>query len=305
MKNLCIAAFMLAGPAIAYAYPEVVFNAESQCLSQLTGTGTRYVPPCSFTASTYYADRNQSYTSSALVQNGLFKTNFQYRFVCESIRPLSLRYTLSADLNAVSTSRITGSIGAEKNSIELTHDFSRASLVFDSLSGASGFQAIKPGCKLTVDQLVTYPEPRYYGQLASHLATLNNQFATLLGLATPSTDYLQLLSAIDNATSAFELLQFDLEDEFLLDVVNDSITQLTTSRNVLNNQCRSGSNTTLCSKEVANIRSFVDYRLSFNETNIRDLYNFVNEQSQWLSSYELGRDKTLLNSVAAKLRSQL
>lgn len=305
MKIILLAIASLTTSAYASDFPVDVFDASTQCTSRMTGTGERFVPPCQFSEVSLDSDQNTNYSNSSIVRSGLFKTVLDYSFTCESIRPLSVRYNLTAGVDASSSNRVSGSRSYENSNVELTHGFTNSILNFASLEGVTGFQAIKPGCKLTVQQLLTYPEPRYFNQLTTHLVSYNNQLKLLINIATPSTNHINLISTIDNTLSTLEFLQFDIEDEFLLDTVQVTIADLIESKSHLTNNCSAGSSSTLCSAEISNLRNFISNSLVFNEGRISQLYNFLNEQVSWLSGKPLGRDQFILSNGLNKLSSQL
>ncbi|ATC96212.1 hypothetical protein [Pseudoalteromonas tunicata] len=305
MKAILLASLTLTASTFAHAFPVEVFDASTQCVSRMTSTGERFVPPCNFSDMNVYSEQNTYHSNSLIVRSGLFKTALNYNFVCESIRPLSIRYTLSAGAGASSSNRISGSRSDESNTIELTHGFTNATLNFANLEGATGFQAIKPGCNLAVQQLLTYPEPRYFNQLATHLVSYNNQMKTLISIAIPSTNHISLINTIDNSLATLEILQFDIEDDFLLDTVQATMTELTAAKSHLTRNCSVGSNSALCTAEIANLRSVISNSLIINENNISELHNFLNEQVSWLSGRPLGRDLLILSNGLNKLKSQL
>ncbi len=304
-KFLLFSALLSTSSTVLASYPESIFSADDQCRIRPTSNGNLYVPPCSFTPNRHYSDTSPTDSSNSMVRNGLFKTQLIYEFTCASIRPLSLTYELRGGSNSLSSGRISGSRTSEKIYVELTHEKSNANLFLGSLTGATGFQAIRPGCNMTIDQLVTYPEPRYFNLIASQLINYNSLISNLLHIATPSTNYISIISSMNNAITAFEMLQFDIDDEILLDQIGDSITQLTSSKSALSTSCSANSNSTLCSQAIANVRQYLNGTVSLNESNIRDMYYYLDGHVSWLNSYSLGRDYLILNTALNRLRTQL
>ncbi|WP_105166999.1 hypothetical protein [Pseudoalteromonas sp. T1lg23B] len=305
MKALIIATLSLTSAASAYAFPVTVFDAEEQCQSRMTSQGERFVPPCQFSGMNVYAEKNNAYASGSLINNGLFKTMLNYTFACESIRPLSIRFTLSnADGSSVSN-RIAGSRSYEPSSVELTHGNNASVLNFSELSGATGFQAMKPGCKLEVQQLVTYPEPRYFNQVATHLVSFNVHLEGMFAQAVPSTGHTNLLTAINNTIASLEFMQFDVEDEILAAELQDVLSDLSSTKTYLESNCGTGSYSSLCTAQLANLRSSLSAALYVNESNISQLYNFLNSQTAWLANKYVGRDRTILQNAVSKLRTKL
>ncbi|MBQ4850571.1 hypothetical protein [Pseudoalteromonas sp. MMG012] len=305
MKMLLLATLSLTGATLAQAAPVEVFNADTQCASRMTGTGERFVPPCQFSSHNMTADRNTAYSSDGLVRNGSFKTILNYNFVCESLRPLSVRYTLSAGSDASETNRIAGSRIDEINTLSMVHGNHDADLVFNGLDGVLGFQAIKPGCQLNVNQLLTYPEPSYFGQLASHLVTHNGVIKSLVSIAQPSTNSVQLISSIDNTLDLLSNLTFDIEDPIFLDQITTAQADLERSKAVFTNNCRAGSSSSLCTVELARLRQVLQGNLSWNEAGIRSLHTYLSEQTRWLSGQSIGRDALVLTNAVNRLRSRL
>lgn len=305
MKALLLATLSLTGATLAHASPVEIFNAETQCASRMTGTGERFVPPCQFSSSSFTADRNTAHSNTALVANGSFKTAMSYNFVCHSLRPLSMRYTLSAGADATETNRIAGSRYLEENSLSMTHGNQAAELTFNGLSGATGFQAIKPGCKLIVNQLVTYPEPRYFNQLSSHLVSFNGLLTTLIGIAQPGTNTINLISTIDNTVLLLENLIFDLDDPIFADQIQSSIDDLNEAKDFFTSNCGTGSSSSLCSSEMARLRQVLQSYLDWNELQISELYTYLSTQENWLSGKSIGRDGLILSNAVNRLRSRL
>lgn len=289
----------------ANALPLDVFDAEQQCQLRTTSQGARYVPPCQFLGTTVYAGKNNNYLQGDLIEGGLFKTILNYTFTCESLRSLSIRFNLSnADGSSVSN-RIAGSRIYEPSSVELTHGNNDSVLYLEELSGATGFQAMKPGCKLTVDQLVTYPEPRYFNQIAQQLVSFNTHLELLFSQAIPSTGHTNLLYAINNTIATLEYMQFDIEDDILAEELRYILDDLSSTKTYLESNCGSGSYSHLCTAQIANLRSSLTSALSINEDNIAQLYNFLNSQTTWLASKYIGRDQTILQNAVKKLKTRL
>lgn len=307
MNKYVTASLILLGVAAgaAHSAPTQVFNANTQCNSRLTTTGQVYVPPCQFSYSQTDADSNDSYSSNSMIQSALFKTKLTYDFVCDSIRPLTFNYKLKAGAQAEINGRMAGSRVSEKANLELTHDKNLATLLIDNMQGATGFQAIKPNCRLTVDKLVTYPEPAYFNLLAGNIAQYNTELKNLVRLTSTSTDYALVINSIDSAISTMEMLQFDNDDALLLELLTASIDQLKASRLTLANQCGSGSQSSYCQAEIARLRGYLSGSISSNENNIRALVTYLEAQTNWLGSYALGRDEQVLRQAYSKLKNQL
>jgi len=305
-KPVLTSLLLLAGIAgNAHSAPIEVFNANTQCNSRMTSTGLAYVPPCQFSSRQQDADSNDSYSYNPMIQSALFKTKLTYDFVCDSIRPLTFNYRLRGNAQAEINGRLAASRTSEKANLELTHDKNVASLLIDNMQGATGFQAIKPNCRLTIDKLVTYPEPAYFNLLASTIAQYNNELKALVRLTSTSTDYALVINSISSAISTMEMLQFDNDDELLLQFLTASIDQLKSSRDTLSNQCGSGSQSSYCQAEIARLRSHLSSSISSNESNIRALVTYLEAQTSWLSSYTLGRDEQVLRQAYSKLKSLL
>lgn len=296
---------MLLSAGQVQAAAEEMFNANQQCKLRQTSTGDVYAPPCQFNARVKEADANHGYVNHSMVRAALFKTQLDYDFVCDSIRPLSVSYQLKAGEHAQSNGRIAGSKQSSNNHLELTHEFATASLTIDGLQGAAGFQAIKPGCRLVVTQLVSYPEPTYFNLLANNLASYNAQLQNLVRLTSTSIDYLQLITSIDNAVAVLEMLQFDNEDELLLAMLVASIDQLKQSKQTLSNQCGGGSQSSYCSAEIGRLRDALASSISSNESNIRHLIAYLENQIAWLNNHTIGRDLLVLRQAYSRLKTLL
>ncbi|KZN57501.1 hypothetical protein N473_06345 [Pseudoalteromonas luteoviolacea CPMOR-1] len=305
MKALLLATLSLTGTAAAHAFPVEVFNAEQQCQSRTTSTGERFLPPCNFSGKSIFAQKSNSYANGSIIENGLYKTLLNYTFECESMRPLSVRYTLSNGDGSSVSNRIAGSRTYEPNSIELTHGNQDSVVSFSSLDGATGFQAMKPGCKLEVQQMVKYPEPRYFSAVASHLVSFNLHLERMASLAVPSTGHTNLLAAIDNTVATLEFMQFDIEDEILAEDLRVILEDLTSTKTYLEANCGSGSYSSLCTQQLANLRGAVTSALSSNEIDIAQLYNYLNSQANWLADKYVGRDRSIIQGAVNKLSTRL
>lgn len=307
MSKYVSATLLLLGVAASHAHsaPTQVFNANTQCNSRMTTTGLVYVPPCQFNSVQTDADSNNSHSYNAMIEAASFKTKLTYDFVCDTIRPLTFGYKLKAGEHAEINGRMAGSRNSEKANLELTHSKNVATLLIDNMQGASGFQAIKPNCRLTVDTLVSYPEPAYFNLLASNVSQYNIELKNLVRLTSTSTDYALVINSIDSAISTMEMLQFDNDDPLLLEFLTASIDQLKASRQTLSNQCGSGSQSSYCQAEIVRLRSALSVSINNNESNIRALVTYLETQLAWLANYQLGRDETVLNQAYSKLKRQL
>ena len=132
---------------IAQAETTVLFDAKEQCKARQTTQGMRYIPPCTLPDTEFsfsYSGDNDN-----LVQTPALIVIFQ----CESMRPLSFSYQLHREGNVISTGNIEGSRNIDQAKSTFSLDKSSVDYTFKltELNGARGFQAIKPGCKLTVD----------------------------------------------------------------------------------------------------------------------------------------------------------
>ncbi|AXQ98400.1 hypothetical protein CBQ28_11885 [Pseudoalteromonas sp. GCY] len=303
MSKYLLAGLLLSGgmSVHANATEQTIFDANTMCTAKQTTEGTRYFPPCAYSPTQVYAEQELSYSSPSIVRNGLFKTAIEYTFQCESIRPLSLRYSVESDGVASISNRISGAASSELNTIPLTHGFSNSYISFEAMSGITGFQAIKPGCKLVVSKVVTYPEPTYFNQVASSLSSWNSTLSTMINISTPSTGYLTLLNSIDNTLDTLEFVLFEVEDPITIEQLNSDISQLRASKQILEQNCRAGTSAQLCTAELANIRSYANSSILLNEMKAQDLYRYINSQVNWLADKSIGRDYSMLSLVKNKL----
>ncbi|WP_440056732.1 hypothetical protein ACSLBF_17780 (plasmid) [Pseudoalteromonas sp. T1lg65] len=302
MKALLFAALSLTSSAVAYAYPKVVFNAEDQCQSRTTLLGERFIPPCSFSGMDLEPLKSDAYSNSYIVTNGRFKTVLNYTFMCESSRSLSVRYTLASADGSSSSNRIAGSRTLESQSIELTHGDSQTALYFEALDGATGFQAMKPGCKLEVQQFVSYPDPYYFGAVAQDLSSMNWYLGNLVRIAVPGSGHSDLLASINDAIAVLQDIVDFSEDEITRDMASETLNDLNTRKSYLQHSCSAGSTSTLCTSQMANLRNALSYDIRSNEIAMSDLAGYLEAQISFLQDKEIGRDLTNLIRAKSQLR---
>ncbi|ODB35631.1 hypothetical protein BB427_03255 [Pseudoalteromonas sp. BMB] len=302
MKVLLFATLSLTSSVVAYAYPQVIFNAEDQCQSRTTSLGERFIPPCEFRGMSLEPLKNDAYSNSSIVSNGRFKTVLNYTFMCESLRSLSVRYTLSSADGSSSSNRIAGARTHEPQSIELTHGNSQTALNFEALDGTAGFQAIKPGCQLEVQQLVTYPEPYYFDAVARDLKSMNGYLSHLVSIAVPTSGHNDLLASINDAIIVLEELAEFSEDEITKGTASEIVSDLNTRKRYLQQYCGAGSTSTLCTSQMANLRNALLNDIRSNEITMSDLSNYLGTQISFLQDKNIGRDLTTLKRAKSNLR---
>jgi len=131
---------------VAQAESTVLFDVKEQCKARQTTQGVRYTPPCTVPSDGF------SFSIARDNDNTIGTPALTVTFQCESMRPLSFSYQLSKEGNVISTGELAGSTDLEHAQSIFSLDKSPAEYIFQltKLNGASGFQAIKPDCKLTI-----------------------------------------------------------------------------------------------------------------------------------------------------------
>lgn len=128
-----------------------VFDVAEQCQVRKTTQGDRYVAPCTIPGSTDLSNRQQLPDVLKTLANS---SELNYDFSCESLRPFSLNYQILSEGKVVQQGSLSPQTATAK--LVLTNLSDDSQFVVTGYNGLAGFQAIKPGCKLTLqtDELI-------------------------------------------------------------------------------------------------------------------------------------------------------
>lgn len=299
LATLMLAALANTGQAHA---ADVIFDASQDCQARDTTQGVRYVPTCNFQANQVLTPETYGSANSFLASAN-FKTTVNYEFNCESLRPLSISYALMGDGAEKVTGNIAGSTSGNVDVNSVVHGYQQGALKLKSLNGAVGFQAIKPGCQMRVEALMSYPDPSYFKALVSGMKQLDATLAFLASVATPSADYVTAINAIDN-TKTMLIFQRDMAfDPLMADMIQTTINELTAARNTLASNCSANSSSSYCSQALANTRDAIAGLVSSNDSDMSTVKNYLSTQVAWLSgsSADLRGDEALLREALNQL----
>ncbi|WDE11287.1 hypothetical protein [Thalassomonas haliotis] len=135
----------------AQAETIVLFDADKQCHSRETGKGIRYTPPCSLTETEFVFTLAEDNTRDIKTSAGTQKLDLNFH--CESLRPLSIEYQISQQANIITSGKLapTQNNHNAHSSLSMSEPAGDYRLTLLKINGMKGFQAIKPGCRLTLE----------------------------------------------------------------------------------------------------------------------------------------------------------
>jgi len=136
------ASFFIVNPVSAESI--TLFDAKEQCRALETTEGVRYIPPCTL------PDSEFSFTVDSSSKDIDPNPSLAVYFQCTTLRPLSFRYQLSRNGDVFSTGNMEGSREIEQAQSSFSLGRTPANYTFKliQMDGATGFQAIKPDCKV-------------------------------------------------------------------------------------------------------------------------------------------------------------
>jgi len=160
----------------AQAQEVTVFDAAEQCQVRATSTGDRYIPPC--TVPNVGINLSAGQLPDALKSLGN-SSSISYNFSCESLRPFSIQYQIMDRGQLVQQGSLSPQASTAK--IELNDLSGDSQFMLTGYNGLIGFQAIKPGCQLT---LLTNELPD-----SQHINILQNILVAQAKVVKPLLDY--------------------------------------------------------------------------------------------------------------------
>lgn len=124
----------------------VLFDAEEHCQARSTSTGVLYVPPCKLPSKEFSFNSTKG---TDISQQASLVTYFQ----CHSLRPLSLKYQLTRSQKVIMEGNLAATryLDNAKSTFPLESSSDSYHFALTKLEGATGFQAMKPGCKFIVE----------------------------------------------------------------------------------------------------------------------------------------------------------
>lgn len=144
LRSLSLVVGLLAAVQIQ-AKEVTVFDVAEQCQVRETTQGDRFVAPCTIPGSTDLSNRQQLPDVLKTLANS---SELNYDFSCESLRPFSLNYQILSEGKAVQQGSLSPQTSTAK--LQLANLSGDSQFVVTGYNGLAGFQAIKPGCKLTL-----------------------------------------------------------------------------------------------------------------------------------------------------------
>ncbi|WP_299939582.1 hypothetical protein [uncultured Microbulbifer sp.] len=284
--------FLFVIPLVTQASPVTLFDAEQNCIARNTENGIRYIPPCSFTPKTIFPQQHKVEIENKELLNGLFKSNLSFTFGCESLRPLSISYEVSDNNEPVITNTVSAIKNQDDQVINFNHKYDSATFSTQEIIGAIGIQAIKPDCKMTVSNFISYPDPEYYTLLGNSLINVDKLLKNIFSATNPDMDYATAVGVIDNSILLLSFLrpQSDIITKIL---INKTISDLLTAKDTLSQACGAGSSAQLCSAAIAETRSIIQTESISNEIKIIELSQYLEEQINWLTLQEIIRESEL------------
>ncbi len=130
----------------------VLFDVKEQCRSVDTTQGVRYLTPCSLPDKPF-----TFHVGAPTEENDYNRENLKVDFHCESIRPLSMDYQITHSDQVTHNASIAPSINQDEITASFTLSESSDEYTFEltAINGNTGFQVMKPGCKLEVSTSAT------------------------------------------------------------------------------------------------------------------------------------------------------
>lgn len=131
--------------------PTVLFDVEKHCRSVETTQGVRYLPPCSLPDSSF-----NFVVTAPNEDNDYNNGNLVVDFYCESLRPFTIDYQITQGQDLYRDSELVPSSDKDnaKSTFSLNESEHAYSFKLTNLN-TGGFQAMKPGCKVTVSTSAT------------------------------------------------------------------------------------------------------------------------------------------------------
>ncbi|WP_444924244.1 hypothetical protein ACJJH9_02970 [Microbulbifer sp. DLAB2-AF] len=307
MRKIQLTLFIaLSIPSLSNAYPVSLFDAEQSCQARDTTTGVRYIPPCDFTPQTLLPAQEKVTIENSNLLEGSFKSALSFSFSCETLRPLSIAYIATDDDAELIISDAPAKKSEEDFFLSFNHQYDGAKFSTRELVGATGFQAIKPGCELIVNDFISYPDPEYYHLLSSSLINVDKLLKNIFSLTNPSMDYVTSLGLIDNSLLMLSFLrpQADWLTRFMIDQTTFGLIE---AKNTLTQDCGADSNTRLCTSAISNTRDAIYQESIKNEKNIIILSKYIKAQVDWLGyqSIDVENDRQKLEATLNDLADQL
>ena len=143
LKSISLLVALIAGAQVQ-AKEVTLFDAAEQCQVRSTSQGDRYVAPCSLPDALDLSRDGQLPDVMKSLSNN---SQLSYNFSCESLRPFSLDYQVISAGQVVKQ----GSLSPKQSSIEFGDLTGDSQFAITGFNGLVGFQALKPGCQLTVN----------------------------------------------------------------------------------------------------------------------------------------------------------
>ncbi|WDE05401.1 hypothetical protein SG34_000160 [Thalassomonas viridans] len=300
IASILLSTMVYSGNATA---SEVIFDAARDCQARNTTTGIRYVPACDFQARQITPDVYNNIADVSLIGAPNFKTMLNYDFTCESLKPLSISMAMVGDGIEKLSTTLAGKASSSTDVASITHGFMQSQLNLNSLNGAIGFQAIKPGCQMTVEALVSYPEPDYLSAVSNGIKQMDGTLATILSFTTPTTEYINAIGYLQLGISLLVAQQqtFDLTDlgeALMYDLYQETIDNMETAMNSLTVNCQN-SGSSYCTQALADTRNTLAQLISLNDQKLDQMKTFVGGQLSWLNgqSVDLRGDLSKLQNV--------
>lgn len=284
----------------------IAFDAARDCRAQNTTTGIRYVPPCDFNPQVIEPDQHKVLASAADLTRGLFKSTAFYSFNCESLRPLSLTYTIRENDVIVEIGNVAAAATPALLKNSITHSYDAAAFAIESLQGLSGIQALKPGCSMRVESFASYPEPEYFKLMANSQINVDNLLKNIFASTQPDMSYATALGAIGNAQLLLSFLR-PQSDPLTQGMIDITVQSLIDAESILAQQCQADSTTLLCSQAIANTRATLLAEIIGNEQRLIELRDYLASQVNWLAAQpqDLSTETEKLQSAWESLQQQL
>lgn len=283
---------------------DVIFDAARDCQARNTSTGIRYVPACAFQNNQQLTpDSFNNLSDISLFGAPNFKTTLNYDFTCVSLKPLSISFAMEGDGTNKLTSTIAGKSSSASDVASITHSFMQSKLKLISLNGVTGFQAIKPGCLMTVDALVSYPEPEYLSAVVNGIKQMDGTLATILNFTTPTTEYINAIGYLQLGISLLVAQQqtfdqTDLGEALMYQLFQQTIDSMETAMDSLTVSCQN-SGSSYCTQALANTRNTLSQLIDHNDSKLDQMKTFIDGQLNWLNgqSVDLRGDLSKLQNV--------
>lgn len=302
--NVLFLGFFL--PICCDASPIIIFNADRDCESRHTSTGIRYVPECDFHATQVNPTEVDSLNEGSSLEDGLFKSQLEYQFSCESLRPLSIYFALLDGFETVETGVVAGTKNATQLVNTMSHSYHSANFVISGASGVTGFQAIKPGCKMLINHFISYPEPKYFNEVVNSKIAVDQLIATLLQIAQPGANYVSTLSTMQNGITLLNFLGATA-DELTKQQIKLTVTKLDDALEILSQQCGLHSSSQLCTQAIANTRNTLVKESESNLLGLLELESFLGLEIESLANSDalISKDLSALQQALATVSKYL